>query len=211
MAHAIAHVLWNVFLAAVAVALALAIPRLAREHRARGDQLLAPALLGVGVLWLLFLPNTCYLFTELRHLFEALDESNLWSRAHGDADLGAKLQLAMRLVIATTYVGAGALTFGAAIRPVRALVEEHGVRTRLWLPFFFLVVALGVYLGLVLRFNSWDALSHTGRVLSAAIHVVTQRTLALVVLGLALWGTFEIIDVWLDGALARAARWRGRA
>jgi uncharacterized membrane protein len=207
MAHGIAHIVWNVFLAAVAVGLALAIPPLARKHRARNDQLLAPALVSVVVLWLLFLPNTCYLFTELRHLFEAIDEGDLWTRAHGEG--GAKAQLAIRLAVAALYTGAGALSFGAAIRPVRLLAEQHGFRTRRWLPFFFVVVALGVYLGLVLRFNSWDAFSDTSRVVSAAVTVTTRRALTLVVGGLGLWAIYEIIEVWLDGALARWSRRTG--
>jgi uncharacterized membrane protein len=207
MAHAIAHVLWNLFLAAVAVGLALAIPPIARRHRARRDHLLGPVLVGVVVLWLLFLPNTCYLFTELRHLFEAVDENDLWTRAHGDG--GAKAQLAMRLAVAAIYTGAGALTFGAAVRPVRALAEERGVRTRLWLPFFFVVISLGVYLGLVLRFNSWDAFSDPTHVVSAAIEVASRRALLLVAGGLGLWAAYEVIDIWLDGALARWSRvWR---
>jgi uncharacterized membrane protein len=201
------HVVWNLFLAAVAVGLAVSIPVIARRHRARSDRLLVPVLLGAVTLWLLFLPNTCYLFTELRHLFEAIDETDLWTRAHGDG--GAKMQLALRLAVAGVYVGAGALTFGAAIRPVRALAEEHGVKTRRWLPFFFVVIALGVYLGLVLRFNSWDAFSDPGRVVSAAVSVARRRTVTLIVGGLGLWAVYEIIDVWLDGVMARWPRvWR---
>lgn len=204
MAHGIAHIVWNLFLAGVAVGLALAIPPLARRHAQRGDALLSPALAALVTLWLLFLPNTCYLFTELRHLFEAIDERDLWTRAHGDG--GAKTQLALGLLVSATYVGAGALSFGAAIRPVRALAEQRGIRTGRWMPLFFVVLALGVYLGLVLRFNSWDAFSEPARVVSAAVTAASRRTLTLVVGGLGLWLIYEVVDVWLDGALARWSR-----
>ena len=198
------HVLWNVFLAAIAVLLAVVIPPLARRHYARRDRLLLPVLASVVTLWLLFLPNTCYLFTEVRHLFEAIDEQGLWTRAHEAG--GAKVQLLFRLAVAALYIGIGAVTFGAAIRPVRALAEQRGVRTRRWLPLFFVVIALGVYLGLVLRFNSWDALSDTEHVLTAAFHVATRRTLVLAIGGIGLWAMYEIIDVWVDGALLRWSR-----
>lgn len=204
MTYAITHLSWNVLLAVIAVGLALAIPPIARRHHERDDHLLAPLLALVVVLWFVFLPNTCYLLTEPRHLFQPLDYGDLWARTHGDRD--ATMPFVVRLVIAAVYAAVGAVTFAAAIRPVRAVCEARGFRTRRWLPIFFFIMAVGVYLGLFLRFNSWDALTDPGRVVIAAVRVATRRAFVVMLGGLGLWGTYEVIEVVLSSALVRSSR-----
>lgn len=212
MLNGIAHIVWNAALAALAVALALALVRVARAHRERGDRLLAAPLVALAVTWLLFLPNTCYLFTEVRHLFEAIETRELWSRASSSSS--ARFSLAARGLVAVLYAAIGALTFGLAIRPVRELAEERGLRTTWALPLFFVIVALGVYLGLVLRLNSWDAAMRPARVVDGVLGVTTsgpRRFAALVLSGLSLWAVYAVVDVWLDGATLRLERFAGWA
>src|SRR5205085_586378 len=77
--------LWNLFLAIIPVGLAALAARTVRAiHHGRSGWLwllLAPLL----VAWLAFLPNSCYLFTEQRHLLAAVDRYNLWMRARSAA------------------------------------------------------------------------------------------------------------------------------
>jgi uncharacterized membrane protein len=163
----------------------------------------------LGVAWLLMLPNTCYLFTEVRHLFRNIDHEDLWSRAFEAHS--ARHELARRIATTGLYYAAGALTFGLAVRPIRDALRERGLRTWAVAPFFFSIVALGVYLGLFQRFNSWDVTSDPLRIAHHALAWVrTWRRLAVLALsGAALWAVFEVVDVWIDGALLRVRALRG--
>lgn len=208
MLHGLSHLGWNLFLAVLGVALAQALAAMVRAHRKRGDAALAVPLALLGLVWLLVLPNTCYLFTEVRHLFDAIEHQDLWSRAHRST--WAQVTLAMRGAVLAIYGVSGALTFGLSIRIVREAVEDAGVRTRRFLPVFFVLVALGVHLGLVMRLNSWDVLTRPMDVLASVLRIVSgrRRVLALVLGGGLLWTVYAIVDVWIDGARLRWARLR---
>lgn len=140
--------LWNLVLALVPVGLALLIARVAR--RQRGIPLLA-ALLG---LWLLFLPNAPYLVTDLVHF--------------GWADGVPRLADGFVLGVAgLTGLLAGVISLGI----VRAVVRDRfgrGAATALAIVVFPLV-SLGVYLGRVVRLNSWDALLEPSSVVSPVL------------------------------------------
>lgn len=206
MAQGLLHLTWNLLLAALAVGLAFALVRTVRVHRARGDRMLAVPLVLVGAAWLLMLPNTCYLFTEVRHFFDAIEDRDLWSRSMCSSP--ARWSLAARSLVVALYAGVGALTYGLSIRPVRKLLDEIGAPTRWILPLFFAVVALGVYLGLIQRLNSWDVLTHPARVLANAIDAVRapRRLLGVMLGGAVLWTVYEIVDIWIDGAAVRLGR-----
>jgi len=196
------HVLWNLLLAAIAVGLAYAMAGAMRAHRRREDRALVVPLFVVFTAWLLMLPNTAYLFTEVRHFFEAIEGGDLWSRAHVSSS--ARWRLAWSGGIVGMYLVAGALTFGLAVRPVRDAMRERGVRTgALMLP-FCIVIAFGVYLGLA-GLNSWDVLTRPERVIVDAIVAlsVPRRVLFFACGGGALWTIFGIVDVWIDGARLR--------
>jgi uncharacterized membrane protein len=203
MLGGLSHIVWNVFLASIAVALSQPLASLIRAHRARRDGLLAIPMAIVFAAWLLMLPNTCYLFTEVRHLFEAIDESDLWARAHHSSP--ARWALVVRMLVVLAYAGVGALSFGVAIRCVRRALEANGRSVFVALPLFFAVVSLGVYLGLIERLNSWDALTHPSRVLADVMLCLASPRRALVVAlgGVALWTVYEIVDVWIDGVALR--------
>jgi uncharacterized membrane protein len=205
MALAALHVAWNLWLALVAVGLSFALAALLRVD-AKWHARWVVAIVLVASAWLLMLPNTCYLFTEVRHLFDAIGEQHLWARAH--ASSSARWMLALRSIVLIVYVATGALTFGLGVRVVREAIEARGWSLSLALPAFFFVVALGVYLGLVLRLNSWDALLHPLRVVHDAIDVVrAPRRLRVLVLGAGvLWIVYALVDVWIDGARARLRR-----
>jgi uncharacterized membrane protein len=213
MRQSVHWILWNLFLAVVPVVLGAAAAAVGHAMRRRRDGRLWLLLAPLLFLWLIFLPNSCYLFTELRHFMEAISGQDLWFRAHGDR--WAMVRLALHAAVGFVYVTAGALTFGLAIRPVRSLAEDAGIPTRLWSPLFFILMALGVYLGLVVRFNSWDLFTRGGEVFRTAFAVAADRprlTLAIILFGFFLWATYEVIDIWIDGSIGRWPRrpYRGR-
>src|SRR6516165_1946070 len=120
-------ILWNLFLAAIPVALGYSIAAVGRQLTWGRRRWLWVALVPLLGLWLIFLPNSCYLFTELRHLFSDLERYNLWSRARSDPD--AAMGLALRIGVALLYSMTGALTFALSIRPVKSWMRSLGVPT----------------------------------------------------------------------------------
>lgn len=204
----VSWITWNLFLAVVPVVLGYAAARLGQTlAEGRRPWLWAPlALLLLG--WLIFLPNSSYLFTEPRHLLAAVERDNLWSRARTDAE--AARRLLFWGGTALLYVAAGALTFALAIRPVKSLVARMGWALPLLAAPFFALISLGVYLGLVVRLNSWDLVTRPAIVLGFATGALGRPVLlaAILLFGLFLWLVYEVLDIWVDGCALRWARRR---
>ena len=74
---------WNVFLAVIPVGLAYTIRLLVNQDGTIRPMLRAPVLL-LWLVWLAFLPNTCYLLTEWRHFLNVVEYGNLGTRMHAD-------------------------------------------------------------------------------------------------------------------------------
>ncbi len=204
------HLVWNLFLAAFAVVLAQGLVLVARAHQRRNDGVLLVPVVALGAAWLLFLPNTCYLFTEVRHFFDALDDGDLWARSHVSS--AARGGLAFRGAVAAAYVGFGALSFGLSIRIVLTHAEKAGWRI-VWLaPSFFFAVALGVHLGLFSRLNSWDVAMRPSHVVLHALGALSGPRRIALLGGVAtfLWLTYVVVDIWIDGALLRWSQLRSR-
>jgi uncharacterized membrane protein len=130
-----ANLVWNLFLAWIPLAFALAAYDGARRA--------APGvwLLVLGGLWLLFLPNAPYLMTDLKYLRD-IDGAPFWFDA--------------------LLAGAAAFT-GVALGSL-SLVLVHSVARRYfgaaasWIGVWVVLglSSVGVFLGRVQRFNSWD-------------------------------------------------------
>jgi uncharacterized membrane protein len=122
---------WNLFLAAVPLALAYAVSWSARWEITR------PALPVLGLAWLIFLPNAPYLVTDLVHLREGYSVPNaivLGLLALSGLLIGVKsVQLVQRAVERLWGVSAG-------WRSVHVIA---------------VLTAFGIYLGRVKRWNSW--------------------------------------------------------
>ncbi|HET9647445.1 MAG TPA: DUF1361 domain-containing protein, partial [Microlunatus sp.] len=129
---------WNLFLAWIPFALALAV---AGVHRIRGPRLLL-WVLGTG--WLLFLPNAPYILTDFIHL-GAAGGAPLWFDA---ALIGA-------------FAAAGLALGLASLLVVHHVVEARAGSVVGWLVAAGSLVlsAIGVYLGRFPRFNSWDVIT----------------------------------------------------
>ena len=70
---------------------------------------------------------------------------------------------------------------------------------------FFLLTSLGVYLGLIVRLNSWDIVTRPGRVLDIAVRAVLNPLLleTILVFAFLLWLLYETVDIWVDGLMDR--------
>ena len=132
------------------------------------------AVVGLGwctifTVWLLFLPNAPYVLTDVVHMFGDLHASD--SRAH----------MCAVLLTYALFAGAGLASYVVSMQLFRRFLRRVAPR-RMVLPALLLVHGLCVvamYLGRVVRLNSWDVLTAPRTVLVAVLHVPRPHTVAL--------------------------------
>ena len=203
------NVIWNGTLALIPVVAAYAFRNVLDKWPSSARQYTAAATL--GVVWFVFLPNTCYLLTEWRHFLTTLDGQNMFLRSGTDKVFF--IQLILGSLFYFMYSSFGMVTFALAIRPVERAAIKRGLAVRFWAFPFFAVVSLGVYLGLILRFNSWDLLTNPTIVWQAIVEVGGRPRLAAFILAFGgfLWIAYEILDIWIDGLKLRLASGKSEA
>jgi uncharacterized membrane protein len=175
IAHTYDWMAWNLVLAVVPLALAVALFRQGVERR---------VLWWAGVVaWLAFLPNAPYVITDVVHLFDDIRST------HSDLvvlGLHVPLYLTFFAVGFGSYVGALELARRSwksgtpGVRWVFVELALHGL------------CATGIYLGRVLRLNSWEILTRPRAVvggigfLGGAVPVVLVACTAATLLALTL-------------------------
>ncbi|MDH7480699.1 MAG: DUF1361 domain-containing protein [Armatimonadota bacterium] len=196
-------VTWNTFLAIIPVAAGYSIRYLTDKRRMRGINLATVFLFFLGVIWLAFLPNTCYLLTEWRHFLNRVGHSGLYAK--WTVDHGAALDLMIYTLFYLCYSGIGVLTFTLAVRPIARMLKARGATLWVWGIPFFLLMSVGVYLGLVLRFNSWDLFTRPATVWESVVNLWSRPAPSFFIISFAafLWLLFIVMDIWVDGLIAR--------
>jgi uncharacterized membrane protein len=135
------NLVWNLFLAWVPLCLALLLYD-RHEHRAGVG-------LSLGLLWLLFFPNAPYIVTDFRYLAGSTGKA-FW---YDGVLIGSAATTGLLLGFVSLYL-------------LHAIVRRAVGERRAWF-FAFGVLALssvGVYLGRVLRWNSWDVFVRPGSI-----------------------------------------------
>jgi uncharacterized membrane protein len=137
-------IVWNLTLAWVPLLLALAVLVCAKRGRARW------ALIALGCVWLLFLPNAPYLMTEFVHLGpnHRLFDSLIFGSF---AATGLALGLVSLVIVQSVVTSARGALAGWTVAAVSLVASS-----------------VGIYLGRVQRLNSWDALTRPRRILGIA-------------------------------------------
>lgn len=196
---------WDLFLALVPIPLGVALAqRLAAADPARR----VPGWRSASLLaaWLLMLPNAPYLLTFPRHfLFDAPFRALTQAAAHDAGALRWSALLGLGFVL---FAALGVVAMTLAVRPVQEAVRRHRPELRRLRVPLFLLVALGVWLGLIPRFNSWDALMRPQEVIGAALWVFTQPvTLSMILaFGALLALLHDLTCAAWDGLRLRRAR-----
>jgi uncharacterized membrane protein len=203
-----AWVIGNTFLAFIPVVLAQLISWMAGLSR-KGPLVYVPLVVAAAA-WLVFLPNTCYLLTEWRHFLATLDASDLYLRARMDSAM--TLRLMTYTAFYFCYSGVGMLAFTLAIRPIARLTKRYGFNKWVFGIALFVLLSAGVYLGLVLRYNSWDLIARPRKVWASVAGLLSRPKLSAFVIGfggfLAL--AYMVIDIWIDGFMGRWKQAFGR-
>jgi uncharacterized membrane protein len=186
---------WNLFLAWIPLGLAHLAAHVARPAAVVGPsrtvtrRLLAVAL---GLAWLAFLPNAPYIATDLMHL-RTTRGAPLWLDVLA---VGSAAACGVLLGLASTHVihravGRSAVARVAWLVPLAASLAAGG----------------GVYLGRVLRWNTWDILTRPSELLQSAWDAIFEARFAALALAFAVaFGVAYL--VWalvVRGALGRAS------
>lgn len=149
---------WNLFLAWLPLLFALAVYRRYQWGERKGWRIFT-----LAALWILFLPNAPYIFTDLIHLNTRFD-SHYW------------VDLSLVLMVALTGFMLGFIS----LYLIQSIVAHCCGRVAGWA---LIVTAtglsgFGIYLGRILRWNSWDVLLHpmqiTGSIGHWAAHPLTN-------------------------------------
>lgn len=135
---------WNLFLAWIPYFLGVFIEQV-HQHNQQHHLRRWWLLLAIGGAWLAFFPNAPYILTDFLHY--RFDHSFVWWY-----DLGLILSFALT----------GCFLTMASLVMVHRVVEEYAGRVVGWGFVFatFLLSGFGIYIGRVLRWNSWDILTH---------------------------------------------------
>jgi len=141
-------VVWNIFLALLPLVFYLFLKSYwRRTGLIKLYQKAAAAVL--FIFWLIFLPNSAYIITDVRHLLNycPLDSPNKVCVAN-----------AWMIIVFFAYSSFGWVSFYYFLKLMSDLVNEIYNKLR---PYFFValivpIITFGILLGLLNRFNSWD-------------------------------------------------------
>ena len=202
---------WNLFLAIIPVVagwlFAAGLRSARRKHGGvRQYPSTWPGLMLSALIWFFFLPNTCYLLTEWRHFL--FDSGPVMLRMEVAENPLLKLVVAEQGLFFVTYSALGVLCYALSIRFVAQAMRQNHISLLLFAAPFYLLMSLGVYMGLIVRLNSWDIVTRPAHVWNVAQHALFSPTLLTVIIAFAflLWALYEIVDIWLDGVEWRLNR-----
>lgn len=140
-------VLWNIILLFIPFFLcSLLIMRWQKSGFKKISQKAAAVI--IGFIWLLFIPNTAYIITDMRHIF-----------GYCPANLNhVCAENAWMIIFFFIYASIGWISFVFLLNQMKGLIIDiwDGLYGKIFIYLMIPLVSLGVLLGLLNRFNSWD-------------------------------------------------------
>ena len=148
------NLVWNLFLAWIPFVLALVLYDGARHGSSTHRAASAHRALGLGFLWLLFLPNAPYIVTDAKWLDE-YQAGALW---YDTLLVGAAATVGLVLGFVSLYL-------------VQAVAARRLGAVGGWVVAWAALVlsGLGVYLGRFQRWNSWELFTEPGKILGGLV------------------------------------------
>lgn len=122
--------------------------------------------------WLIFLPNTIYLVTDITHFFED------WN----------KIAVAYRGFLLLTYfilIVQGIMLYGFAIKQLEKLIQKNKKIKNFKLNIIILlnfILGFGITLGRIERTNSWEIITNIPKVISDSYKIFNDPFQVLVVI-----------------------------
>lgn len=115
-----------------------------------------------AICWLVFLPNTIYLLTDIIHL------SDDWERP---------IDLTSKFIIASMYIALlviGIFTFVLSLHPIEKLFKRKMHHRTLIIVGVNFLIGFGMVLGRIERTNSWEIVTNTPKVIWDTLRVLTS-------------------------------------
>ncbi len=158
--YPLSFIVWNIFLAVIAVVIARYTVKLWRL----GKIWLACV---SSALWLALLPNTAYLMTDARHVIGYCPLESYGKVCAENAWMA---------LFFFAYAAFGWPAFVLALRPLKSYVKARfGIKVAAWFTTLMcLMSSVGLLLGLVNRFNSWELITKPFDVLRAASSYIRE-------------------------------------
>jgi len=187
--YPIITIFWNIFLLAVPFFLGrkLFLFWQKTKFKSTKDKFLGTLLF---LLWLLFAPNAAYIITDSRHISGFCPENYYQICA----------QNAWMIIVFFSYAAIGWIGHVYLINQLRPLFKNlygrMGEMLYLWL--ISPIISLGLLLGLVDRWNSWDAFLHPFGVVQSARHYLSDWTYFK---NLLIYTIFLYLLYWLGGII----------
>lgn len=158
---------WNIFLLSIPFYLGSKLNKLWQKTKFKTPKEKGMAL-GLFALWLLFAPNAAYVISDSRHIsgfcpenYYQICPSNAWM-----------------IIVFFSYACIGWVTHVYLVNQMKNLVKNaYGKSAQiayLWL--ISPIISLGLLLGLIDRWNSWDALIHPIMVVESAWQYLSDWT-----------------------------------
>jgi uncharacterized membrane protein len=151
------YLLWNLLLALLPFVVSSALLWYSTRNK------VYPALLIIGgAMWLFLFPNAPYLVTDMIHL----KENHL-------------LPLWYDAMLLFSFAWAGMLLALHSLSHIEKTLRHYFSRNMTWVVFSLAVLlsSYGIYLGRLLRFNSWDVFLNPGDLVATVVSTVTQPSL----------------------------------
>lgn len=148
------------------------------------------------LVWLLFLPNALYPTLEWHHFVDNKNP-NIGSKPVDIVDL---IFVIKRVIFFSIYSGIGIFSFTISIRRMARLFHGRLPLRLVAIP-VFLLVAIALYIGLFLRFNSWDLVMRPGILFHQLFADAGDPLRQKYVLASAVfvWLLYWVVGVWLEG------------
>lgn len=150
----------------------------------------------VAFLWLLYLPNTIYVFTDLHHLVEQ------WPQVDSLGKVILVVQYTMLEII-------GLSSFLIAFHPLEKILQKnaffkkHIMASLIGVNF---LLGFGLVLGRFERVNSWDVFLNPIFVVSSSLNIVTSYKMVALTILFGLFSSFFYF-LFRDKAQKLYARW----
>ncbi len=146
--YPVVGVIWNIFLLLIPFSLAWFLTKYWQKNKFKRiyQQIIA---LAIWFLWLLFIPNAAYIVTDVRHISGFCADTTVYKIC---------TQNAWMIIFFFVYATVGWVALVYLLRQMRSLIVDMKGR-QFGIYFIALIIpliSLGVLLGLVNRWNSWE-------------------------------------------------------
>ncbi len=161
--YPVVMILWNILLGVAAVLLTYTLVK--RLERTSGSLIILGA---ITLAWLVVMPNAAYLMTDIRHIIGYCPPNS-----YGNVCLSNAWMSMFFFLFGAT----GWLSFIWSVRPIHTVITRFSKSLGWW--FIIIIIplcALGVLLGLIHRWNSWEIITDPVGIIATISYYLVDLT-----------------------------------